>query len=285
MKKFIFPAYLVVLVLLVFGSCDLQKEDSKKIELIYVNWQEGIALTNLAGIILEKELGYEVEQQVAYIGPVYASLAHGDKDVFLDAWLPVTHNDYIKEFGDQLTDLGVVFEKARLGLVVPDHSMLHEIPELKAKKDRFRAEIIGIDSGAGIMRKTEKALKKYGLEDVKLLSSSGPAMTTRLKEAIQQREEVVVTGWYPHWMFARYDLRFLKDPKKVYGVKEKIHKLSRKGFARDHPEAAAFLKNFKMKEKHLLAILNEMESTDEEPKEIALQWYQNHPEVVKGWLP
>ncbi len=48
-------------------------------------------MTNLAKVILEDEMGYEVEDTMADPGLVYASLAQGDQDVFMDGWLPITH--------------------------------------------------------------------------------------------------------------------------------------------------------------------------------------------------
>ena len=37
-------------------------------------------------------------------------------------------------------------------------------------------------------------------------------MTAALKSAIANDEEIAVTGWTPHWMFARWDLKYLDDP-------------------------------------------------------------------------
>lgn len=285
MKLTLIKSVTLITLLIFFNSCLSPRENPNEIELVYVNWTEGIAITHLAKVILEEEMNYEVEAMVAYIGPVYASLGNGDKDAFLDAWLPVTHNDYIQEFGDQIVDLGMVFEKAQLGLVVPAYSSLSSINDLAKNPEQVNNEIIGIDSGAGIMRKTEMVLEAYNLQGINLLASSGPAMTTQLKEATGDREEIVVTGWYPHWMFARFDLKFLEDPQEVYGSQEAIHKLTRKGFAEDHPEAAAFLKKFKLEEEHLLAMLNKLEQPENNPEEVAMGWYQNHPEIVQEWLP
>ena len=38
-------------------------------------------------------------------------------------------------------------------------------------------------------------------------------------------------GWTPHWMFDQFDLKFLDDPKKVYGDLEEIHAIAWKGFS------------------------------------------------------
>ncbi len=77
--------------------------------------------------------------------------------------------------------------------------------------------ITGIEAGAGIMSSTQKAMKAYGLNDDKwqLQTSSTAAMTSTLGKAIKNHQPIVVTGWTPHWMFTKYNLKFLKDPKNV----------------------------------------------------------------------
>lgn len=69
-------------------------------------------------------------------------------------------------------------------------------------------------------------------------------MTAALGNAIQNNENIVVTSWTPHWMFARWDLKYLDDPKEVYGGAEQIHTITRKGLKEDLPEAYAILSNF-----------------------------------------
>lgn len=68
------------------------------VRLVYVNWAEGVAMTHLVQAILEDRMGYEVKTTMADVAPVFASLANGDADAFLDGWLPVTHQSYMERF-------------------------------------------------------------------------------------------------------------------------------------------------------------------------------------------
>ena len=65
-----------------------------------------------------------------------------------------------------------------------------------------------------------------------------------LGDAIRNEEWIAVTGWTPHWMFARWDLKYLEDPEGVFGEAEEIHTLTRVGLKEDMPEVYAFLDNF-----------------------------------------
>ncbi|WP_302183295.1 glycine betaine ABC transporter substrate-binding protein, partial [Salmonella enterica] len=57
------------------------------------------------------------------------------------------------------------------------------------------------------------SLDLLNLKDWKLVPSSSVAMTVALGEAIKQHKDIVITGWSPHWMFNKYDLKYLADPK------------------------------------------------------------------------
>ncbi len=104
--------------------------DGEEVNLDYVNWAEGIAMNYLAEAILVDELNYDVESTEGEPGVVFASLASGDADFFLDGWLPVTHESYMDEYGDDVVDLGYNFEGARIGLVVPDYVEIDSIEEM-----------------------------------------------------------------------------------------------------------------------------------------------------------
>jgi glycine betaine/proline transport system substrate-binding protein len=263
-----------------------QTSDTEKgtVKLVYVNWSEGVAMTNLAKAILEDKMGYTVEITMADVAPIFTSLANGDQDAFMDAWLPTTHASYMNEYGDDLDDLGNNFEDAKIGLVVPSYVAINSIEELNDVAEDFNHELIGIDSGAGIMKATDAAIEAYGL-DYELIPGSGPAMTAALGAAIEDNEAIAVTGWAPHWKFARWDLKFLEDPQGVYGGSENIHTITRKGFSDDMPDVAAFLTNFYMDGQQLGDLMGAIADSDDDPVDVARVWMADHEELVNSWIP
>ncbi|UYP00360.1 glycine betaine ABC transporter substrate-binding protein [Oceanotoga sp. DSM 15011] len=275
MKKIILFLFITIMALNVFAK--------ETVKLAYANWAEGIAMTNLAKVILEDEMGYDVETTMADPGLIFVSLAQGNQDAFLDAWLPITHEAYIKQFGDKLTDLGYNFEGARIGLVVPEYVNINSIEELNNSKDKFDSQIVGIDAGAGIMSTTYSAIDAYDL-DLELIESSGPVMTASLANAIDKKEWIVVTGWQPHWKFARFALKFLDDPKEVYGKAENLHTMARRNFIIDMPEVAQFLTHFYLNSQQLGSLMD-MISNSDDAEDAAREWIKQNKKVVENWIP
>lgn len=282
MFKKVAGIFLASLILaLSLAGCSSPKE--KTVKLTYVNWAEGIAMTNLAAVIIEEKLGYMTDLTMADVGPVFTSVAKGNSDVFLDVWLPVTHKEYFERFKDDMVDLGIVYENALLGLVVPAYLEIDSIEELNANRDLFGGEIIGIDAGAGIMDAAERAIEAYGL-DFTLRTGSGPVMTAALAKAISENKAIVVTGWAPHWKFGKWDLKVLEDPKGEFGSVENIHKYSRMGLEEDMPEVVKFLKAFKLTEAELGNLMDAIENGDGEPKDLAKAWMNENETLVNSWL-
>ncbi len=144
-------------------------------------------------------------------------------------------------------------------------------------------KIIGIDPGAGLMKATKKAMEDYQLKDWELVEGSGTAMTAALTKAIQDKKPIIVTGWTPHWMFSKFDLKYLDDPKGSFGKDEEIHTLVRTGLKADHPNAYQFLDKFEWTpsdmENVMLEILN-----GKKPEEAASDWVKNNPDKVNKWI-
>ncbi|MBS4539246.1 glycine betaine ABC transporter substrate-binding protein [Clostridium sp. D2Q-11] len=266
------------------GTNDSNNESKGEVKFGVVNWAEGIAMTSLAEVVLEEKMGYDVESTTAEPGLIFTSVAEGDYDAFLDAWLPLTHQSYMDKFGEKIDDLGYNYEGAKIGLVVPSYVDVDSIEELNENKDQFEGKIVGIGSGAGIMKATENAIEEYDL-DYELMESSGPVMTAELASSIDNEEPVIVTGWKPHWKFARYDLKFLEDSKKIYGESENIHTIARKGLKEDMPEVAQFLENFNMNDQELGSLMGQIADSDKEPTEIAKKWMNENEDLVNSWLP
>lgn len=250
----------------------------KKIAIASVNWAEGIAMTQLSKVLLEEE-GYKVVVKNADVAPVFAAVASADADVFLDAWLPVTHKEYLDKYGDRLEILGTNFNNARIGFVVPDGSAINCIDELNANAAAFKGKIVGIDAGAGIMSKAVMALKAYGIK-LELQTSSEAAMLAILKKNIDAKEPVVVTGWSPHYIFGQYHLKFLEDPKGVFGAVEQIQTIANKEFVRSNPVVAGFFKNFRLDEQELSSLLAALNGSRNE-RQAVVDWLGEHADFAE----
>ncbi|UZJ81020.1 glycine/betaine ABC transporter [Fictibacillus sp. KU28468] len=144
-------------------------------------------------------------------------------------------------------------------------------------------EITGIDPGAGLMKSTEKAMKDYGLKkDWTLKEGSAAAMTAELKKAYEKKEPIIVTGWTPHWMFKKYDLKYLKDPKGSYGKGESIHTLTKKGFKQENPGANKILDEFYWKPSDMEAVMVDVQDGTT-PEKAAAKWIKSHKKEASQW--
>ncbi|MCX2451223.1 glycine betaine ABC transporter substrate-binding protein [Pedobacter sp. PLR] len=274
MKKIV-GSILIALVIGVIASCGPAKEE-KKVTIAYVNWAEGVAMTQLSKTLLEKE-GYTVALKNADVAPVFAAVAGGDADVFLDTWMPVTHKEYLEKFGPNLEVLGTNFNNARIGFVVPEYVKINSIEDLNTNAALFDGKIVGIDAGAGIMGKAEEAIKDYGLK-LELQSASEAAMLAVLKKSIDAKQPVVITGWSPHYIFSTYKLKFLNDPKAVFGAVETIQTVANKKFVTAQPKVAEFFRNFQLDEDELGSLMAALENNPNE-KAAVDEWLSKHQEL------
>lgn len=276
MKKVISSIF-IALIIGVIASCGTgTANNDKKVTIAYVNWAEGVAMTQLTKVLLEKE-GYTVILKNADVAPVFAAVASGDADVFLDTWMPVTHKEYLEKFGAKIEILGTNFENARIGLVVPEYVNINSVEELNASAALFKGKIVGIDAGAGIMNKAEQAIKDYDLK-LKLQSASEAAMLATLKKSIDANQPVVITGWSPHYIFSTYKLKFLNDPKGVFGDVETIQTIANKNFVIEKPKVAEFFKNFKLDDIELGSLMAALENNVSE-KTAVEEWLNDHQEL------
>ena len=282
-KLLIGSASLVMAAGAVAASGSVQAQDKGTVNLAYVEWSDAVASTNVMRVVLEKA-GYDVNLTSLSAAAMWQGLSTGDADAITTAWLPTTHKDYFARVKDQVENLGANLEGTKLGLVVPEYSEMSSIEDISDHADDLEGRITGIDPGAGIMSLTEDVIDQYGL-DVELQSGSGATMTSALDTAIDNHEDIVITGWTPHWMFARWDLKYLDDPKNVFGGSEEIDTVVRKGLKEDMPEAYAILDNFSWTPEELGEVMLLNQKDDADPYESAKQWVEDNPDIVSEWIP
>jgi glycine betaine/proline transport system substrate-binding protein len=229
-------------------------------------------------------------------------VASGEADVLTGAWLPATHRDYYDEYGGDLEDLGPNLTGARIGLVVPtstpgrqtggtgktgrDLVTIRSIEELRGTVDRFDGRIAGIESGAGVMARTRDALEAYDLARLyHLVDTDEERMLDRVAKAIYSGEWIVFTGWKPHWVFEHHSLRFLDDPKGVYGGEESIHTMVRRGFEEEMPDAYTVLKRVSYEPEDLERLMRWIHEDEEgDPYRQAVRWIEARENTVDEWV-
>lgn len=261
-------------------------QEKKQLKIAYINWDENIAVSHLYQALLQDK-GYQVQLTELDAGPVYAGLAKGDNDLFLDAWLPSTHADYWAQYKNNLEDLGVWYDQATLNIAVPNYVQgINSIADLKGKASQFGGHITGIDPGAGETRiARDKMMPAYGLSpEYSLQVSSSTAMLAALDSAVKEQKPIVVTIWHPHWAYAKYPLKDLADPQKAMGDAEQLHSIGRKGFTQDFPQVAEMTKKLRLNDKQLADLENTVNSAQKgQETQAAKQWADKNPDVVNAF--
>jgi glycine betaine/proline transport system substrate-binding protein len=229
-------------------------------------------------------MGYEVEVLPVAAAAMWQATASGDVDGMVTAWLPVTHKNYLAKVKDKVEVVRSVSTGARLGWAVPQYVTIDSFAEIKDHPEQFDKKIIGIDPGAGEMALSEKAMEVYGLSKWNLVEGSGATMTAALANAIKEHRWIVVTAWSPHWMFGRWKLKYLKDPKKILGEEEHIDTVVRKDLKTDDPNLYKFFENFHWKDpEQFQMVMAWNQEPGADPLKNAQKFIKEYPEMFKEW--
>lgn len=258
----------------------LSQDESRQVTLSSLQWDSEIASGNVVKEVLE-DLGYDVKISYLDVAVMFSAVANGEADGSVAPWLPITQGAIFEQYKDSVVDLGPNLTGAQNGITVPTYMDVDSIAELSNEAGQV---ITGIEPGAGITGLTEEAFEVYeNLAGWTQKTSSTGAMTVELGQAIAKEEEIVFTGWTPHWMFERYDLKMLEDPENVMGAGETIVSLARIGLEEDMPEVYKVLDNFNWELEDMQSVMLEM-SEGVAPEVAARNWIDANPDKVESWL-
>ncbi len=253
-----------------------------------IQWDESVAVSTLWKAVLERR-GYRVEDPVSEPAPAFAGLATHNLDFFPDAWLPSTHEQYLKQYGANLTDLGAWSGDLPLHIAVPSYVKgVKSMADLKGKSKTFDGRIIGIEPSAGEMQLlTQKVLPGYGLDDeYEVVSGSTASMLSQLRLDVNRHKPVAVVLWEPHWAQSTYQLTELTDPKGLWGTPDSLHTVASEKFLAARPRVAAWLRGFHMSVQRLDSLLKAVnDSGADDPMKGVRQWITQHPHIVDEMAP
>ncbi|OJF76996.1 MAG: hypothetical protein BKP49_03825 [Treponema sp. CETP13] len=292
MKKLL--GLLIVLTVLVPSTlmANGQKDEtqSKTVNLVYANWEEGVAWTYFLAAVLEDEYGYKVNLTAADVAPGISSVAAGDQDYFMEGWLPTLHGVYTE--GTDIVKIAKIYDKGITGLIVPKYmadagvTKLSDLakPEVVKKLD---GKITGIDAGAGMMIQTaEEVIPEYGLDKagIELIPSSSPAMLAAIEKAFKNEDYIVGMGWQPHSMFGRFDLVILEQDGPVIFESNDIYILGRSNVEEDLPEVTEFFKNVHWTNETIGPLMVYIADSNLDTLDAAREWKDANPEVWQDWV-
>ncbi|MEI3598461.1 MULTISPECIES: glycine betaine ABC transporter substrate-binding protein [unclassified Oceanobacillus] len=103
--------------------------DGVEVELVSTPWDSERASSGVLKAAMEQK-GFDVSVTEVDVAIVFESLATGDADATLAAWLPITHREFYETYQDDIVDMGPNLVGAKIGLVVPEYMDIDSIEDL-----------------------------------------------------------------------------------------------------------------------------------------------------------
>src|SRR5690625_5225154 len=107
--------------------------DGVEIELVSTPWDSERASSGVLKEAMEQK-GFKVTVTPVDVAVVFESIANGDADATIAAWLPLTHKEFYEKHQDDMIDLGPNLMGTIIGLTVPEYMDIDSIEDLEPKK-------------------------------------------------------------------------------------------------------------------------------------------------------
>ncbi|MDT0501372.1 MULTISPECIES: ABC transporter substrate-binding protein [unclassified Halomonas] len=238
-------------------------------------------------------LGYETRTHELGLQVVYQGLETGDIDAFLGGWMPAQANMYTpREASGAVVKVANNVDGARMTLVVPDYLYaqgIRSFADLDDHRELFDGEIHGFGAGSAASEVLHEAIDDdtWGLGDWQVMDTSVVGMLGAARSAIDREEPIVWVGWTPHWMNLELPMRYLDDPKDLFGENNgetDVLTVLRSDYADAHPGLVGFFEQFTFAAEEQSWMINEFGQKKRDAEAVARQWLHEHPERVEAML-
>jgi len=285
------------------------------------NWPSVRITAHVLKVVLEDNLGLEVELQNGTNPVVFEAMDSGSMQVHPEVWMPNQvnlHKKFVKEKKTvRMNPNGVAADQAMC--VTKDTSVRTGIVNLSdltnpdmAKKfdsDGDGKGEIWIGAAGWASTNVEKIrAKSYGYADtMKLKEMDETLALAEVDNAIAQKKNIVFFCYTPHHMFSLYDLVILKEPaydaakwkviqptddpdwlKKsdaaVAWDKAYLHIHYAASLEKTHPAAAKILSKVKLDTDTISAMTYALVVKKSDPAEYAKKWVADNGSTVDNWL-
>lgn len=154
----------------------------------------------------------------------------------------------------------------------------------KSISEQMDFTITGLEPGAGQTGMNDEAIEAYdSLDGWEQKTSSTGAMLSALDTAMENEDPIMITAWSPHYMFARWDIKYVEDPKGVFGEEIYAATLGKPGIEDEFPIAYKLLERFNWDLDVVEAGLLKAEEENLEMEVIAQQWVDENTDTIAEW--
>lgn len=293
-----YAAGLIALALTAGGARLLLRENDPSTPLItlgYVDRDEGKAVAYLWQELLAKR-GYRTKLQKQKSSDLHGyHQTQGGVDVQTNVRLPVTDEPdeaRWKRYKSELENLGAWCDETALNMAVPSYvEGIKSISDVKAKPEKFSFQGIIEPASYESADYMDNLHKNYGIDKergfTKSIDTTVPGQPSDLETHYGTKLPIAVILRSPHWEYSKYKLTKLDDPKDAFGYsREEIHMLGRKGFTKDEPGVAKWMKNFHLNEKQLSSLEYEVEKAGKDrAQEGVRSWLADNPGMTGKLAP
>jgi glycine betaine/proline transport system substrate-binding protein len=295
------------------ASADVAQCGSEPITIAVNPWVGAEANANVAKVLMEQQMGCEVELQEVNESAQFPGMADGSIDATLEVW-PSGHAKDAKQYIDQAGtvvnggDLGIT---GNIGWFVPSY-VIDQNPEYATWEGFKEADIfstaetgdkgrfVGTDTTYSIF--DEQIIAALGLDLEVVYSGSEDASLSALDTAVQNEDPILMYWWTPQWANTKYDLVevelpafddrcadiALNDPEAVgYDcdyADDVLYKAFSAQLEEKDPAAFEFLSNFEWTADDQNSVALAIQE-GAEPEEAAQEWVDANQDVWQAWLP
>ena len=285
------------------------------------NWPSVNVTAHVLKVVMEDNLGLEVELQNGTNPVVFEAMDRGDMHVHPEVWLPNQanlHDKYVKERSTVIANPNGI--PAFQGICVPkqtaeelDITSIYDLTDPdKAKLFDTNGDGLGelwIGASGWASTNVEKVrAKSYGYsETMELVEMDETLALAALDAAVAAGKPYVFFCYTPHHMFALHELVALEEPPhdpERWTVLQPtddpdwlaksnadvgwdlayLHVHFAKALEEAQPEAAALLNNVKLDTDTVSQMTYALVVDKQDPLEYARQWVEENADTVTGWL-
>lgn len=315
MKKLAFAVVCLLLLIAALAPSASLAQD-KEIVLVENPWTASSLNVNVAKIILEQELGYEVEIILLDESAQWAAIGAGDAHASLEVW-PSGHQENVAQYIDELEvvvnggELGAI---GKIGWYIPTY-LLTDHPELatwEGFEDPDSAALFATaetgDKGQflagapGWVEYDTQIIENLGLNLEVIHAGSEEAILAAVEAAYNREEPVLFYFWTPHSIHAKYELTEVELPEHTDECYEGVAEGDIDGVACDYPEdvlfkifwaeleeempdAFEFLSNFNYTNEDQIDMIAAVELDGLTVEEAAQAWVDDNEAIWSEWLP